>query len=52
MLYATYDYYQTIYCGTMTGDEFRRHVRSASAYLDQITFGRGGRFAGGGPFAR
>lgn len=45
MLYATYDYYQNIYCGTMAEDEFRRHIRSASAYLDQITFGRVGALA-------
>lgn len=49
MLYATYDYYQNIYCGTMTEDEFRRHIRSASAYLDQITFGRVGALAEGDP---
>lgn len=42
MLYATYDYYQNVYCGAMSQDDFRRHVRSASAYLDQITFGRVG----------
>ncbi len=49
MLYATYDYYQNIYCGTMAEDEFRRHIRSASAYLDQITFGRVGALADGDP---
>lgn len=49
MLYAAYDYYQTIYGGTMAENEFRRHVRSASAYLDQITFGRVGALAEGGP---
>ena len=49
MLYATYDYYQNIYCGAMTEDELRRHVRPASAYLDQITFGRVGALAEGDP---
>lgn len=46
MVYADYSYYKDVYGGTMPEAEFRRQVRLASAYLDQITMGRISALAG------
>jgi len=43
MPYADYNYYADTYNGTMPEEDFNRLSRQASAYLDQITFGRTGR---------
>lgn len=40
MIYA---YYRDEYKGTMPEDDFNRLSRRASAYIDNITFGRAGR---------
>lgn len=40
MVYAEYEYYKTIYHGSLPSEEFNRFSRQASAYLDQVTFGR------------
>lgn len=40
MRYATYEYYEARYCGTMPEADFIRLSLQASAYLDQITFDR------------
>lgn len=40
MAYADYQYYTEIYCGALTLDQFTPAVRDASAYIDQITYGR------------
>lgn len=38
--YADYDHYLSEYGGTMAEEAFKRLARQASAYLDQVTFGR------------
>ncbi len=43
MPYADYAYYTDIYGGTMPVEDFKRLSRQASAYIDQVTFGRAGR---------
>lgn len=40
MAYADYEFYQNRYCGNMPAADFRRLAVKASAYLDQLTFGR------------
>lgn len=40
MAYADYEYYSNIYRGQMAERDFLRHSRAASAYLQQVTFGR------------
>ena len=41
MVYATYDYYEDEYGGSVLSDtDFPYFVRKASAYIDQFTFGR------------
>lgn len=40
MVYADYAYYKGEYKGTMPEADFERLSRQASAYLDQVTFGR------------
>ncbi len=43
MPYADYTYYTDIYKGAMPEEDFDRLSRRASAYIDQVTFGRAGR---------
>lgn len=38
--YADYDFYKSVYHGSMTEDEFNRHIIKASAYVRRMTFGR------------
>lgn len=40
MIYADFSYYRDIYCGEMAEGDFKRLSRSASAYLDSVTFDR------------
>ncbi len=40
MIYADYTYYKDTYKGTMPEDDFNRLSRQASAYIENITFGR------------
>lgn len=40
MIYADFSYYKDTYCGEMAEGDFKRLSRSASAYLDSITFDR------------
>lgn len=40
MIYADFSYYRDTYCGEMAEGDFKRFSRSASAYLDSITFDR------------
>lgn len=40
MIYADYAYYRDSYKGAMPEADFDRLSRPASAYLDQVTFGR------------
>ena len=40
MAYADYLYYRDTYHGSLPEEEFERLSRRASAYLDQVTFGR------------
>lgn len=40
MIYADYAYYRDNYKGEMPGAKFASLSRVASAYLDQVTFGR------------
>lgn len=40
MVYADYDYYTSVYGGTMPEADFNRLSRQASAYLDRVTFDR------------
>lgn len=39
-MYADYTYYSGTYKGTMPEEDFNRLSRQASAYIDQVTFGR------------
>ena len=38
MIYADFSYYKDTYCGEMAEGDFKRLSRSASAYLDSVTF--------------
>ena len=40
MIYADFSYYKDTYCGEMAEGDFKRLSRSASAYLDSVTFDR------------
>ena len=40
MIYADFSYYRDTYCGEMAEGDFKRLSRSASAYLDSVTFDR------------
>ena len=40
MAYATYEYYKSEYGGNMGEGEFKRLSRQATAYLNQVTYGR------------
>lgn len=40
MIYAEYEYYKGSYYGTMAVEDFMRLSRQASAYLDNVCFGR------------
>lgn len=40
MAYADYDYYTSVYGGTMPEADFNRLARQSSAYLDRVTFDR------------
>jgi hypothetical protein len=40
MAYADFPYYKDEYKGTMPEEDFNRLSRQASAYIDQVTFGR------------
>lgn len=40
MVYADFSYYRDTYCGEMAEGDFKRLSRSASAYLDSVTFDR------------
>ncbi len=40
MAYADYTYYKDIYLGTMPEEDYKRLSQQASAYIDNITFGR------------
>lgn len=40
MIYAEYEYYKDNYYGTMAEEDFKRLSRQASAYLDNVCFGR------------
>ncbi|WNX84370.1 hypothetical protein RWV98_17615 [Agathobaculum sp. NTUH-O15-33] len=40
MIYADYSYYKDTYRGKMPETDFDRLSRQASAYLDEVTFGR------------
>lgn len=41
-MYADYTYYSGTYKGKMSEEDFNRLSRQASAYIDQVTFGRAG----------
>lgn len=43
MIYADYTYYKDVYKGTLSEEDFNRLSRQASAYIDNITFGRASR---------
>lgn len=40
MAYATYEYYTNGYGGKMAENDFNRLSRQATAYLNQVTYGR------------
>jgi hypothetical protein len=40
MAYADFPYYKDEYKGTLLEEEFTRLSRQASAYIDQVTFGK------------
>lgn len=40
MLYADYSFYRDTYCGNMSEADFRKHCKSASDFIDGVTFGR------------
>lgn len=40
MIYADYSFYSEVYQGNLTSVQFAPAARDASAYIDQITFGR------------
>lgn len=40
MIYADYSFYRDTYCGSMSEADYRRHSRSASDFIDSVTFGR------------
>ena len=40
MIYADYEHYKGSYYGKMAGEDFARLSRQASAYLDNVCFGR------------
>ena len=40
MVYADFPYYRDEYKGTMPEEDFNRLSRQASAYIDQVTFGK------------
>ena len=40
MLYADYSFYRYTYCGSMSEADFRKHCKSASDFIDSVTFGR------------
>lgn len=40
MLYADYEFYRDTHHGSMTEADFTKHVKSASDFIDSVTFGR------------
>lgn len=40
ILYADYEYYTTIYKGSLSKEEFEKSIMKSSAYVRRITFGR------------
>lgn len=40
MIYADYSFYHNTYCGNMSKADFLKHSRSASDFIESVTFGR------------